>query len=104
MPDAGLLIKGDQGDQGDIGGQTRVSKLLRSGHAVVLDLAEAVPDDLPLPSRVDLVRGSAATGSEDPGAAVLLIRPDGYVAWATDNPADCADLLRSAIAESIAVG
>jgi hypothetical protein len=60
-----------------------------------------VPDDLPLPARADLVH---ATGPEDLGAAAVLIRPDDYVAWAKDNPADCAGPLRSAIAGSIAVG
>ena len=32
--------------------------------------------------RVDLVTG----GSADTSVAALLVRPDGYVAWATDSP------------------
>ena len=69
-------------------------------NAVVLDLAEAVPDDPPLPARADLVH---ATGPEDLGAAAVLIRPYGYVAWAR-QPGRLRGPLRSAIAGSIAVG
>lgn len=76
-----------------------LSALQRTGHAIVLDLAGAVPEGLALPPRVDLVR---AASSEDLGAAVVLIRPDGYVSWATDGTTDCADALRAAIAGSVA--
>ncbi|MEY9912123.1 2-polyprenyl-6-methoxyphenol hydroxylase-like FAD-dependent oxidoreductase [Catenulispora sp. MAP12-49] len=76
-----------------------LSALQRTGHAIVLDLADAVPDGFSLPPRVELVR---AASTEDLGAAVLLIRPDGYVSWATDDTADVADALRAAIAGSLA--
>nr|WP_308295323.1 FAD-dependent monooxygenase [Streptomyces sp. PSAA01] len=75
-------------------GPTRLSTLFGSGHAVLLDLAGAVPADLPLPPRVDLVR---ATCADDLGAAALLIRPDGYVCWATDTSADCGESLLAAL-------
>jgi len=58
----------------------------------------AVPDGFALPPRVDLVR---ATTDDDIGAAVVLVRPDGYLSWATDSSADCGDALRSAIAGGI---
>ncbi|MFI1533032.1 FAD-dependent monooxygenase [Streptomyces anandii] len=75
VPDAGLVTGA---------GPVRLSALFGSGHAVLLDLAGTVPAGLPLPPRVDLVR---ATCAEELGAAALLIRPDGYVCWATDGPA-----------------
>ena len=91
MPDAELLTKA---------GPARLSSLQRSGNAVLLDLADAVPADLPLPSCVDLVR---ATSTEDVGAAAVLIRPDGYVCWAADDPEGCGRALLSAIADGLAV-
>ena len=62
----------------------RVEELLRSARPVLLDLTGglAVTHD-----RVDVV---TATMAERPAAA-LLIRPDGYVAWAADDlGAGCA--------------
>lgn len=85
VPDADLVTED---------GATRLSALFGSGHAVLLDLAGAVPDGLRLPPRVDLVR---ATCADDLGAAALLIRPDGYVCWATDTSAACDETLLATI-------
>ncbi|MBJ7905651.1 FAD-dependent oxidoreductase [Streptomyces sp. DSM 110735] len=75
-------------------GPVRLSALLAPGHAVLLDLGGVTPAGLRLPPRVDLV---PATSAEDLGAAALLIRPDGYVCWATDGEsgsgADLSDVL-----------
>ena len=86
-------------------GPARFSTLLHSGHAVLLDLAGTIPADLRLPPRVDLVR---ATSTEDVGAAAVLVRPDGYVCWATDADANADspdaydDSLFAAIADGLA--
>ncbi|MDP4506806.1 FAD-dependent monooxygenase [Nonomuraea turcica] len=90
LPDADLVTEA---------GPTRLSALFGSGHAVLLDLAGTVPAGLRLPPRVDLVR---ATCADDLGAAVLLIRPDGYVCWAADDSAACGDALLAAIAGNLA--
>jgi 2-polyprenyl-6-methoxyphenol hydroxylase-like FAD-dependent oxidoreductase len=90
MPDADLVTEA---------GPTRLSTLFGSGHAVLLDLAGTVPADLRLPPRVDLVRAAC---TDDLGAAVLLIRPDGYVCWAADTSAACGDALLAAIAGNLA--
>jgi 2-polyprenyl-6-methoxyphenol hydroxylase-like FAD-dependent oxidoreductase len=79
-------------------GPTRLSALFGSGHSVLLDLSGTVPADFPLPPRVDLVR---ATCTDDLGAAVLLIRPDGYVAWAADDSAAFDDALLATIADMV---
>lgn len=81
-------------------GPTRLSALFGAGHAVLLDLAGIVGDDVGLPARVDLVR---ATCTDGVGAGALLCRPDGYVCWAADRPADCGVALRSTIADSLAM-
>jgi hypothetical protein len=53
----------------------RVAELLRRGRPVLLDLGGgAVLDD----DWIDVVRAE----TDDPPADALLIRPDGYVAWA----------------------
>lgn len=80
-------------------GPVRLSTLCGSGHAVLLDLAGTVPADLRLPPRVDLVR---ATCTDEVGAAALLIRPDGYVCWATDSSTACGNSLLTAIAGDLA--
>ncbi|MGW5662171.1 FAD-dependent monooxygenase [Streptomyces sp. NPDC003758] len=85
MPDADLVTEA---------GSTRLSALFGSGHAVLLDLAGAVPADFALPPRVDLVH---ATCTDDLGAATLLIRPDGYVCWAADSFSVGDDSLLTAI-------
>ncbi|WP_329284596.1 FAD-dependent monooxygenase [Streptomyces sp. NBC_01455] len=90
VPDADLVT-----DAGPI----RLSTLFGAGHAVLLDLAGTVPAGLGLPPRVDLVR---ATCTEDLGAAALLIRPDGYVCWATDNSAVHGSALLAEIAGNLA--
>lgn len=59
-------------------GDVRLSSLFRSGQAVLLDLASVLPPDL-----------DATHAEPVPGLpAALLIRPDGYVSWATDDTPD----------------
>jgi 2-polyprenyl-6-methoxyphenol hydroxylase-like FAD-dependent oxidoreductase len=89
------------------GGATRVAELVRPARGVLLDLtgsgtirpdgpvspAPTAGDALagaasPWRGRVDVVAGRPV--SEPPPAAAMLIRPDGYVAWAV-NP-DTGDL------------
>ena len=76
-------------------GPTRLSALFGAGHAVLLDLAGLVPDDVTLPGRVDLVRAKSTT---DLGAGALLLRPDGYVCWAADDADTCRETLLDAVA------
>jgi 2-polyprenyl-6-methoxyphenol hydroxylase-like FAD-dependent oxidoreductase len=72
-PMSGLMVPALVFDDG-----RRVEELLRAGRPVLLDLTGglAMTHD-----RVDVVNGSMA----DRPAAALLIRPDGYVAWAADD-------------------
>lgn len=61
----------------------RVADLLHRGRAVLLDLVHgaAAPVALPWADRVDAVTAAMPA----PPAAAMLIRPDGYIAWATDG-------------------
>ena len=72
------------------GQRLRLAELCRDGRPLLLDLAGDLADAVaPWSDRV--VRVAARTGN--PPAAALLIRPDGYVAWAGDQP----DGLRAAL-------
>jgi 2-polyprenyl-6-methoxyphenol hydroxylase-like FAD-dependent oxidoreductase len=76
------------------GGAGSVAETMRAGHGVLLVLGEAaVPAVEGYGDRVDVVRAKA---SDELGAAVLLIRPDGYVAHADVTGTD-ADGLAAAL-------
>ncbi|MFB7723794.1 FAD-dependent monooxygenase [Nocardia sp. NPDC056100] len=81
-------------------GRFRVAELTRAARPLLLDLTEtgSFADALrPYADRIEIVQAR----TEDPPAAALLLRPDTYVAWATDAPTlDITDLggLRFALA------
>jgi 2-polyprenyl-6-methoxyphenol hydroxylase-like FAD-dependent oxidoreductase len=71
------------------GGATRVAELVRSARGVLLDLTcsgELARAAAPWHDRVNVAAARPAAGP--PPAAAMLIRPDGYVAWAVDPDAD----------------
>lgn len=74
----------------------RLAELLHRGRAVLLDLdggAAATVAEL-WAERVDPITAAA----EEPPAAAMLVRPDGYVAWAAERFDDAAaDALRVAL-------
>ncbi|MFE7622963.1 FAD-dependent monooxygenase [Streptomyces sp. NPDC057509] len=82
------------------GGPARLAELMRTGRPVLLDLggepypAQAAAD---WKDRVDIV---AATCPEPPATA-LLVRPDGYVAWAAD-PDETSDEARDGLRRALA--
>jgi 2-polyprenyl-6-methoxyphenol hydroxylase-like FAD-dependent oxidoreductase len=89
---AGSDVRYDTGDTHALSGRLvpdltlgdgrRVSELLHQGRPVVLDLSGGHVGEAARgwADRVDIVAGSA-----DVEARALLIRPDGYVAWAADT-------------------
>jgi 2-polyprenyl-6-methoxyphenol hydroxylase-like FAD-dependent oxidoreductase len=103
---AGSDVRYDVGDSHPLAGRflpdltlgdgRRVSELLHEGRPVLLDLSggragEAVRG---WADRVDIVVGAAP----DAQACALLIRPDGYVAWAADTfQTDDEDRLHAAL-------
>jgi 2-polyprenyl-6-methoxyphenol hydroxylase-like FAD-dependent oxidoreductase len=83
----------------ETGGATRVVELMRRARPVLLDLAgrEALRGEADgWRDRVDVV----AAASRQPPADALLIRPDGFVAWAAgpgDRDAEAGPALRRAL-------
>ncbi|MBF6298140.1 hypothetical protein IU459_11365 [Nocardia amamiensis] len=64
-------------------GRRRVAELPRQARPLLVDLTGSVGDTGgDRADRIDIITATAA----DAPAAALLIRPDGYVAWAATNP------------------
>ncbi|MFG1930390.1 FAD-dependent monooxygenase [Mycobacterium sp. NPDC048908] len=89
---AGSDVRYDTGDDHPLSGRLvpdltfvdgcRVADLLHRGRPVVLDLSGRLGDAVDgWADRVDVVVGS----SDNTDACAVLIRPDGYVAWAADD-------------------
>ena len=74
--------------------QERLYEVLRSGTFVLLAPADASPVAEPWRDRVQV---ATPAGPEGP---TILVRPDGYVAWASDatDPARRSDAIRDALA------
>ena len=73
---------------------TRLGALLRAGHGVLLDFDRALPA---LEHRWgDRVRYVASDAKERLGLSAVLVRPDGFVAWASDTPPSPEDVTRAA--------
>lgn len=70
-------------------GRTRVAELMRPAHGVLLDLtADSAVAEAAVPDQAGLVTVITARCLTKPApAAALLIRPDGYVAWAAGTGA-----------------
>ena len=87
---AGYMVPEAELDDG-----RRLTALLHGGRGVLLDLAGGGAGEVAAPwdRRVDTVVAAMADGP-----AAMLIRPDGYVAWAADTfAADDAERLRAAL-------
>lgn len=78
-------------------GPVRTPELLHSAQGLLLDLA-----DSPVlraaaagwKARVCLVTGTPPSAQTFDGAAALLVRPDGYIAWAGSDPAGLLEALQ----------
>jgi 2-polyprenyl-6-methoxyphenol hydroxylase-like FAD-dependent oxidoreductase len=97
---AGSDVRYDVGDDHPLSGRLvpdltlddgrRVAEMLHAARPVLLDLTGTldVTHD-----RIDVVSGTMVT----PPAAAMLIRPDGYVAWAADRVSDDSSALHAAL-------
>ncbi|MFF3659728.1 FAD-dependent monooxygenase [Streptomyces olivochromogenes] len=91
LPDAWL-------EPAERGARRRTTELLRTGRGLLLSLdGDGAPalraTAAPWSDRVDFVADRPAAGGALPTGQALLVRPDGYVAWAGSGPADLARAL-----------
>lgn len=79
-------------------GATRPAELLRGGRGVLVDVADRSDLRAVAENWADRITVVTATATErSPGAEAILIRPDGYTAWAAQSRDDDADGLRDAL-------
>jgi hypothetical protein len=66
---------------------SRLGDLLRDGRGLLLDFTGTESLSALCDGRQDRLRYLASRAKDEKGMAALLVRPDGFVAWATDaNP------------------
>ncbi|WP_438487306.1 FAD-dependent oxidoreductase [Streptomyces sp. S186] len=83
-----------------LAGGGRLYELLRKGRFVLITPEDELPPELPEGSRPVAAPDRVVTASWASGRrTALLVRPDGYIAWATDAtvPAERAEALRTAV-------
>jgi len=80
-------------------GTRRVAELARTGRPLLIDLTEdavVAAASADVAERVTIAAGRAVG---EISATALLVRPDGYVAWASSAPDRDADELRRVLAQ-----
>ncbi|MYT34173.1 MULTISPECIES: FAD-dependent oxidoreductase [unclassified Streptomyces] len=83
-----------------LAGGGRLYELLRKGRFVLITPEDELPPELPEGARPAAAPDRVVTASWASGRrTALLVRPDGYIAWATDAtvPAERAEALRAAV-------
>jgi 2-polyprenyl-6-methoxyphenol hydroxylase-like FAD-dependent oxidoreductase len=75
-------------------GTTRVAELARAGRPLLLDLSEQGAVAAAVADAEDQLTVAAGRPVGDVAATALLVRPDGYVAWASSAPTPDLDELR----------
>lgn len=70
---------------------SRLGDLLHDGKAILLDLAGSEELERSVPSWKGRVHYVRAQAKNDLGLRALVIRPDGYVVWATDGEPDARE-------------
>ncbi|MGA8327684.1 MAG: FAD-dependent monooxygenase [Mycobacterium sp.] len=74
-------------------GARRVAELARAGRPVMIDLTEDAGVAAASSDVAEAMTIAAGRAVGDVGATALLVRPDGYVAWASSSPSpDAADV------------
>ncbi|HEY2368964.1 MAG TPA: hypothetical protein VGH87_21355, partial [Polyangiaceae bacterium] len=99
----GVSIRYDIGDEHPLVGRscpdfeladgTRVGTLLREGNGLLLDFGRSLEALEGAWERVEYV---ACEPKDSLGLRALLVRPDGFVAWATDEPPNAETVARAA--------
>lgn len=74
----------------ELDGDMRLGELLKDGRGLLLDFTASGSLQSLCNGRQDRLRYLASHAKDDKGLAALLVRPDGFVAWATDDAVDAA--------------
>ena len=80
-------------------GTRRVAELARNGRALLIDLTDGAVVAAAAAGITDRITIAAGRPDVDVSATALLVRPDGYVAWASSAPRPATDLLRGVLAQ-----
>jgi 2-polyprenyl-6-methoxyphenol hydroxylase-like FAD-dependent oxidoreductase len=78
-------------------GTRRVADLARTGRPLLIDLTEGAVVATASSAVVERITIAAGHAVGDVSATALLVRPDGYVAWASSAPEPDADELRDVL-------
>ena len=80
-------------------GTRRVAELARDGRPLLVDLTEGAVVAAAAADVGDRITIAAGRSDGDVSATALLVRPDGYVAWASSAPKPGLDELRRVLAQ-----
>jgi hypothetical protein len=80
-------------------GTRRVAELARNGRPLLIDLTDGAVVTAAAPGIADRMTVAAGRPAGDVSATALLVRPDGYVAWASSAARPRVDELRRALAQ-----
>jgi 2-polyprenyl-6-methoxyphenol hydroxylase-like FAD-dependent oxidoreductase len=80
-------------------GTRRVAELARDGRPLLIDLTEGAGVAAAAADIADRITLTAGRPVGDVSATALLVRPDGYVAWASSAPKPAVDELRRVLAQ-----
>ncbi len=75
---------------------TKIGELMRDGCGLLLDFDMNVSSKTLVNEYADRMKYVSGRAKEPLGLSTVLIRPDGIVAWASDNNPDCSELQKAA--------
>ena len=75
---------------------TRIGELMQDGQGILLDFDRNASLEIFAGAYGDRIRYVSGRAKEQLGLSAVLIRPDGFIAWASDNDPDCSELEKAA--------
>jgi hypothetical protein len=85
------------------GGTRRVAEFARNGRPLLIDLTDGGFVAAAAADIADRITVAAGRPVGDVSATALLVRPDGYVAWASSAPKPGVDELRHVLAHCLGI-
>ena len=84
-------------------GSRRIAELARDGRPLLVDLTEGVVVVAAVADIADQLTVAAGRPVGDVAATAVLVRPDGYVAWASSEPKPATDELRGILSQRLGI-